>query len=122
MCIAFSGIFYRWAEVSPSTGTVFRCLFGLPLLALVAVAEQRRFGPLPLATVGFSPNFVPAVIAGSGLSTIFGDGAADVSGSEGEAVSLALPESDLSSPHAARAASPAGTAMSSERRRTVGAS
>ncbi|HET9521763.1 MAG TPA: DMT family transporter [Candidatus Limnocylindrales bacterium] len=58
MCIAFSGIFYRWAEVSPSTGTVFRCLFGLPLLALVAVAEQRRFGPLPLATVRL------AVIAG----------------------------------------------------------
>ena len=36
MCIAFSGIFYRYAEVSPSTGTVFRCLFGLPLLGRVA--------------------------------------------------------------------------------------
>jgi drug/metabolite transporter (DMT)-like permease len=58
MCIAFSGIFYRWADVSPSTGTVFRCLFGLPLLALVAVAEQRRFGPLPMTTVRI------AVIAG----------------------------------------------------------
>ena len=58
MCIAFSGIFYRWAEVSPSTGTVFRCLFGLPLLALVAVAEQRRFGPLPMTTVRL------AIIAG----------------------------------------------------------
>lgn len=51
MCIAFSGIFYLWADVSPSTGTVFRCLFGLPLLALVAVAEQRNFGPLPMTTV-----------------------------------------------------------------------
>ena len=28
----FSGILYRWAEVSPSTGVVFRCLYGLPLL------------------------------------------------------------------------------------------
>jgi drug/metabolite transporter (DMT)-like permease len=47
LCISFSGIFYRWAEVSPSTGTVYRALFGLPLLALVAYAEHRRFGPLP---------------------------------------------------------------------------
>lgn len=51
MCIAFSGIFYRWAEVTPSTGTVFRCLFGLPILALVAYAERRRFGQLPTTTV-----------------------------------------------------------------------
>ncbi|HEX5241440.1 MAG TPA: hypothetical protein VFW20_10630, partial [Candidatus Limnocylindrales bacterium] len=26
LCIAFSGIFYRFAEVSPATATVFRCL------------------------------------------------------------------------------------------------
>jgi drug/metabolite transporter (DMT)-like permease len=51
LCIAFSGIFYRWAEVSPSTGTVFRALFGLPLLALVAYAEQRRYGPLPVRAI-----------------------------------------------------------------------
>ena len=49
LCIAFSGIFYLWADVTPSTGTVFRALFGLPLLAAVAFAEQRRFGPLPTA-------------------------------------------------------------------------
>ncbi|MDQ3128391.1 MAG: hypothetical protein M3Q66_08070, partial [Chloroflexota bacterium] len=46
MCIAFSGIFYRYAEVSPTTGTVFRCLFGLPILALVAYLEYRRYGPI----------------------------------------------------------------------------
>jgi len=51
LCIAFSGIFYRWAEVTPSTGTVYRALFGLPLLALVAWAEQRRYGPLPMRSV-----------------------------------------------------------------------
>ena len=51
LCIAFSGIFYSWAEVSPSTGTVFRALFGLPLLVLVAMAEQRRYGPLPMRSV-----------------------------------------------------------------------
>ena len=52
MCIAFSGILYRWAEVSPSTGTVFRALFGLPLLALVTYAEQRRYGRMPTRTIG----------------------------------------------------------------------
>lgn len=50
-CISFSGIFYRYAEVSPSTGTVFRALFGLPLLALVGLAEHRRYGGLPATTI-----------------------------------------------------------------------
>ena len=58
LCIAFSGIFYRYAGVSPSTGTVFRCLFGLPILLGVAFLERRRFGPLPRATIRL------AVIAG----------------------------------------------------------
>jgi drug/metabolite transporter (DMT)-like permease len=51
MCIAFSGIFYLWADVSPSTGTVYRAVFGLPLLALVAWAERRRYGPMPRRTI-----------------------------------------------------------------------
>ncbi len=51
LCIAFSGIFYSFAEVSPSTGTVFRALFGLPLLVIVAIAEQRRYGPLPMRSI-----------------------------------------------------------------------
>lgn len=58
MCIAFSGIFYRFAEVTPATATVFRCLYGLPILALVGWYEQRRFGALPRRTVGL------AIIAG----------------------------------------------------------
>jgi drug/metabolite transporter (DMT)-like permease len=53
-CIAFSGIFYRWAAVSPSTGTVFRALFGLPLLWAVAAYEWRRYGGLPPRTVGLA--------------------------------------------------------------------
>jgi drug/metabolite transporter (DMT)-like permease len=52
--IAFSGIFYRFAEVSPSTATMFRCLYGLPILALVAYLEQRRDGPLPRLVVRLS--------------------------------------------------------------------
>jgi drug/metabolite transporter (DMT)-like permease len=50
-CIAFSGILFRWAAVAPSTGTVFRAIFGLPLLGLVAWLEHRRFGGLPIRTV-----------------------------------------------------------------------
>ncbi|MDQ2966047.1 MAG: DMT family transporter [Chloroflexota bacterium] len=50
-CIAFSGVFYRYADVSPSTATVFRCLYGLPLLAAVAWVEHRRHGGMPWSTV-----------------------------------------------------------------------
>ena len=85
MCIAFSGIFYRYAEVSPSTGVVFRCLFGLPVLVAVAVIEQRRYGPLPTATVRlaaiagvffagdllFWHHAIEAV--GAGLATVLGN-------------------------------------------------
>lgn len=46
MCIAFSGIFYRYSNVEPATATVFRALYGLPLLAFVAWLEHRRHGGL----------------------------------------------------------------------------
>ncbi len=85
ICIAFSGILYRWAEVSPSTGTVFRALFGLPLLGLVAWLEHRRYGPLPGRTVRlaliagiffagdlmFWHHAIAAV--GAGLATVLGN-------------------------------------------------
>jgi drug/metabolite transporter (DMT)-like permease len=51
MCIAFSGIFYRFSGVSPDTATFFRCLYGLPILGLVAWLEHRRYGGLPAATI-----------------------------------------------------------------------
>lgn len=44
--------------MSPSTGTVYRAVFGLPLLVLVALAERRRHGPLPARARGL------AVVAG----------------------------------------------------------
>lgn len=85
MCIAFSGILYRWAEVSPSTGTVFRALFGLPLLGFVAWLEHRRYGRLPARTVRlaalagiffagdlmFWHHAIGAV--GAGLATVLGN-------------------------------------------------
>ncbi|GHF21490.1 hypothetical protein GCM10017776_44440 [Streptomyces griseoluteus] len=76
--------------------------------------------PVPLATVGFSPNFVPAVIGGSGPSTIFGGGGDEADG-DGDA--LALLDFESPSPHPASVTSPAGTAARrSERRRTGDAS
>jgi drug/metabolite transporter (DMT)-like permease len=47
--IAFSGILYRKADVSPSTGAFFRCLWALPPLWLLAVREDRRIGARPMA-------------------------------------------------------------------------
>jgi hypothetical protein len=58
LCIAFSGIFFRYALVEPSTGTVFRCLYALPFLGLLAILETRKYGPMTRAEVGV------AVVAG----------------------------------------------------------
>jgi drug/metabolite transporter (DMT)-like permease len=84
-CIAFSGVFYREAAVSPSTATLFRCLYGLPLLALFAWLERRRFGRLASGSVRlamvagiffagdltFWHHSIDAV--GAGLSTVLGN-------------------------------------------------
>jgi drug/metabolite transporter (DMT)-like permease len=45
VAIAFSGILFRLAEVSASTGAFFRCLIALPPLWLLARLEDRRYGP-----------------------------------------------------------------------------
>jgi drug/metabolite transporter (DMT)-like permease len=85
LCIAFSGIFYRYAAVEPSTATLFRCLYGLPLLALVAWLEHRRYGSLSRRSVGLAlvagvffagdltswHNAIEYV--GAGLSTVLGN-------------------------------------------------
>jgi drug/metabolite transporter (DMT)-like permease len=85
MFIAFSGILYRFAEVSPATATVFRCLYGLPILIAVAYLERRRYGPLPslvvrlsiVAGVFFAADLLSwhhAVDAvGAGLATVIGN-------------------------------------------------
>jgi drug/metabolite transporter (DMT)-like permease len=85
MCIAFSGIFYRFAHVSPETATAFRCLYGLPILALVGWIEHRRYGPLPsravllaiVAGVFFAGDLLSWHHAvdqvGAGLATVLGN-------------------------------------------------
>jgi drug/metabolite transporter (DMT)-like permease len=45
--IASSGVLYRFAHVTPETATVFRCVYGLPLLLVATVVERRHAGPLP---------------------------------------------------------------------------
>jgi drug/metabolite transporter (DMT)-like permease len=71
--------------VSPSTGTVYRAVFGLPLLILVAYLERRRYGPLPgrarrlaaLAGVFFAGDLLfwhhSIEYVGAGLATVLGN-------------------------------------------------
>lgn len=85
LAIAFSGVFYVWADVSPSTGVFWRCVYGLPILALVAVEERRALGPMSRRSVGLSAvagvffaadliTFHYAVdLIGAGLGTVMGN-------------------------------------------------
>jgi len=85
LAIAFSGIFYRWSGVSPSTGVLFRCLYGLPILLLIATAESRRLGGMSRRTVGvsviagvlFAADLISFHYAvdhiGAGLATVMGN-------------------------------------------------
>lgn len=43
-CIAFSGILVRLSGATPSTATVYRALYALPFLVLLAIPEERRLG------------------------------------------------------------------------------
>jgi drug/metabolite transporter (DMT)-like permease len=85
MVIAFSAILVRLAEVSPSTAAFFRCAYALPVLALLAWLEDRRYGPRPLrdriplwvagvmfaADLTFWHHSIEAV--GAGLATVLGN-------------------------------------------------
>jgi drug/metabolite transporter (DMT)-like permease len=83
--IAFSGILYRLAEVSPSTGAFFRCLYALPPLWLLARREDRRLGPCPaplrraawLAGAFFVADLIlwhySIEKVGAGLATVLGN-------------------------------------------------
>src|SRR3954449_7901487 len=44
LTIAFSSILVRLSDTSPSTSAIFRCLYALPLLAVLAWRENRRLG------------------------------------------------------------------------------
>jgi drug/metabolite transporter (DMT)-like permease len=84
-CIAFSAILVRLAEVTPVTAAVFRCAYAVPLLALLARAERRRYGPRErrsrrlamLAGVLFSADLIlwhhAIDYVGAGLGTVLGN-------------------------------------------------
>src|SRR5271166_1163026 len=61
-CISSSAILVTLAHVSAVTTAFFRCALALPILVLLAVLEQRRLGPRPLASRG------KALLAGLVLS------------------------------------------------------
>jgi drug/metabolite transporter (DMT)-like permease len=85
VAISFSGILYRVAHVSPSTGAVFRCLYAVPPLLLLATLEDRRYGPRPLkqralawlAGVLFAVDLIAwhqgIEEVGAGLATVLGN-------------------------------------------------
>jgi drug/metabolite transporter (DMT)-like permease len=45
VAIAFSSILVRLSHASPSTAAIFRCVYALPILGLLAWREDRRLGP-----------------------------------------------------------------------------
>ena len=47
LTIAFSAILVELADVEPVTAAIFRCLYAVPILWLIAAFEDRRFGPRP---------------------------------------------------------------------------
>jgi drug/metabolite transporter (DMT)-like permease len=85
VAIASSGILFRLAHVSPSTGAFYRCVWALPPLWLLARLENRRFGRrtgrtvwLPWLAGGFFAfdlvlwhNAIDQV--GAGLATVLGN-------------------------------------------------
>lgn len=47
LTIAWSSIFVRLSHASPSTAAIFRCAYALPLLLVMALIEDRRYGARP---------------------------------------------------------------------------
>lgn len=85
LTIAFSAIFVRLADVSPTTAAVFRCAYALPPLALLAWYERRRYGPRStgatrlawVAGIFFAVDLVlwhySIEYVGAGLATVLGN-------------------------------------------------
>lgn len=85
LTIAFSAIFVRLADVSPATAAIFRCVYALPPLAIIAWYEQRRYGPRAagqarlawIAGIFFAIDLVlwhnAIEHVGAGLATVLGN-------------------------------------------------
>jgi drug/metabolite transporter (DMT)-like permease len=85
LTIAFSAILVKLARVEPSTAAVFRCLYAVPLLALLAAREARLYGRRPwrdhwigaIAGALFSADLIlwhhSIADVGAGLATVLGN-------------------------------------------------
>jgi drug/metabolite transporter (DMT)-like permease len=85
VCIAFSGILVRLADVEPSTAAFYRCLYALPPLAAIAFWERRRYGPRGsrlrilawIAGLFFAADLIlwhhSIALVGAGLATVLGN-------------------------------------------------
>ncbi len=54
LCISASAILFTLADVEPVAAAFYRCALPLPVLAVLAFAERRRWGPRPLAARGYA--------------------------------------------------------------------
>jgi drug/metabolite transporter (DMT)-like permease len=85
LTIAFSAVLVKLAKVEPSTAAVFRCLYAVPLLAVLAAREARLYGRRPwrdrrigaVAGALFSADLIlwhhSIADVGAGLSTVLGN-------------------------------------------------
>ncbi len=85
LTIAFSAILVELADVEPVTAAIFRCLYAVPVLWLIATLEDRRFGPRPWrerrlaipAGIFFAADLIFWHYAiedvGAGLATVLGN-------------------------------------------------
>jgi drug/metabolite transporter (DMT)-like permease len=85
VAIAFSGVLYELAHVSPTTGAFYRCVWALPPLVLIAVWERKKFGPRParshyfawIAGAFFAADLVfwhtSIEYIGAGMATVLGN-------------------------------------------------
>jgi drug/metabolite transporter (DMT)-like permease len=84
-CIAASATLVRLADTAPATAATFRCLYALPVLAVLMLREDRRYGRRPArdrwlaagAGVFFAADLVfwhHAIAAvGAGIATVLGN-------------------------------------------------
>jgi drug/metabolite transporter (DMT)-like permease len=84
-CIAGSATLVRLADTAPATAATFRCLYAVPVLAVLMLREDRRYGPRPararwlaaLAGAFFALDLVlwhhAIASVGAGIATVLGN-------------------------------------------------
>jgi drug/metabolite transporter (DMT)-like permease len=85
LTIAFSAILVHQAHVHPATAAFYRCLYAVPVLGLLAVRENRRYGPRGegqrrlalIAGMFFAADLIfwhqAIADVGAGLATVLGN-------------------------------------------------